>query len=229
VLDIGAGTGRNTLPWRARLSDRRHRARPALAQILREEVEKEKLPSASTRVTRSRRRGPSGTALSARVPCGGDRFAHSQRREVRSCSRAPPTRSRRAGSCSSTHFSRDGYRPDALVREMSQVFWCNVVHARRDRDGDAGAPFEFLSDESTHDYELRASAEGRLASHGLVRGLVPRSRTSSTCVREVPNRASVDWLPADLGSPDTRPRPPNPQARPAELRPAPTSKCPEGG
>jgi hypothetical protein len=48
----------------------------------------------------------------------------------------------------------EGYKPDPLARELSQVFWCNLFTRGDITTAMQGLPFDLVSDESTHDYEL---------------------------------------------------------------------------
>jgi SAM-dependent methyltransferase len=157
VLDIGAGTGRNTMPLaRAGFPTDAIELAPALAQILRDDVEKEKLPV----------RVYEGDALAGAVQLPERHYrlvflaeviaSHIRNAEqVRVLFEGAADALATGGVLLFNAFlAVDGYRPDALVREMSQIFWCNVFTRGEITTAMQGLPFEFLSDESTHDYEL---------------------------------------------------------------------------
>ena len=47
----------------------------------------------------------------------------------------------------------DGYKPDALAREISQVSWCPIFTRHELEKAFEGLPFERVADECVHDYE----------------------------------------------------------------------------
>jgi hypothetical protein len=53
----------------------------------------------------------------------------------------------------SAFLSSDGYKPDDVAREMSQVLWCNLFTRRELQEALAGEPLQLVSDESVHAYE----------------------------------------------------------------------------
>ncbi len=56
-------------------------------------------------------------------------------------------------------LSREGYRPEALERELSHVFFCNLFQRSELESAMAGLPFELVADESAHDFESEHGAE----------------------------------------------------------------------
>lgn len=156
VLDIGAGTGRNTLPLaREGFPADAIELTPALAAILRADAEKEQL---DVRVFE-------GDALAGtldiperhyKVVCLAEVIASHIRtvEEVRALFGAAAKALATGGLFVFNAFlANEGYRPDALARELSQVFWCNVFTRSDIENAMRGLPFELVSDESTHDYE----------------------------------------------------------------------------
>ena len=156
VLDIGAGTGRNTLPLaREGFPTDAVELAPALAAILRGDVEKEKLP---VRVIE-------GDALSGtleiarshyRMICLAEVIASHIRsvEQVRALFEAAAAALTTGGLFVFNAFlANEGYRPDAMARELSQVFWSNVFTRNDIQNAMRGLPFEAVSDESTHDFE----------------------------------------------------------------------------
>lgn len=55
-------------------------------------------------------------------------------------------------------LSRDGYRPEALERELSQVSFCNLFQRSELENAMQGLPFELVADESAHDFEAEHQA-----------------------------------------------------------------------
>jgi SAM-dependent methyltransferase len=156
ILDVGAGTGRNTLPM-ARLgypTDAVEIA-PALAEVLRQEVAKEKL---SVQVFE-------GDALDPTLPVPKNRYklivlaevVASHFREVqevrRLAERACDLLAPGGILLFSVFVAMDGYKPDALARELSQVSWCPIFTRHELETAVAGLPLERVADECVHDYE----------------------------------------------------------------------------
>jgi SAM-dependent methyltransferase len=157
VLDIGAGTGRNTLPLaREGFPTDAIELSPALAKILREEVEKEKLAA----------RVFEGDALSGAVELPERHYrlvflAEVIASHIRTTEQVRVLFQGAADALASNglllfnaFIVADGYKPDSLVKEMSQVFWCNAFTRGEIATAMQGLPFVLDSDESTHDYEL---------------------------------------------------------------------------
>jgi len=156
VLDVGAGTGRNTLPLaREGFPTDAVELTPALAAILRADVEKEQL---TVRIFE-------GDALSGaleiperhyRLLCLAEVIASHIRtvEQVRALFEAAGEALATGGLLVFNAFlANEGYRPDAMARELSQVFWCNVFTRIDLENAMRGLPFELVSDESTHDFE----------------------------------------------------------------------------
>ena len=157
VLDIGAGTGRNTLPLaRAGFPTDAIELAPALAKILREDVEKEKLAA----------RVFEGDALAGAVELPESHYklvflAEVIASHIRTVEQVRVLFQGAADALApgglllfNAFLAADGYKPDALVKELSQVFWCNAFTRGEIAHAMQSLPFELLSDESTHDYEL---------------------------------------------------------------------------
>ena len=156
VLDVGAGTGRNTLPLaREGFPTDAVEPAPALAAILRTEVEKEALP---VRVFEA-------NALASELPVPAGHYRLVCLAEVIASHIRSASEIRRLGEVAArslvsgglfvfnAFLAKDGYRPDALARELAEVFWCNLFTRAELTAAFDGLPFEFVSDESTHDYE----------------------------------------------------------------------------
>jgi SAM-dependent methyltransferase len=156
VLDIGAGTGRNTLPLaREGFPTSAIELAPALAAVLREDAEK-----AGMSVTVYE-----GDATNRELGVPTDHFQMVFLAEVvashfrnvahlRQLFEAIVDMLRPGGLLLFSAFlPLDGYKPDQLARELGEVFWC-VVFTRADFDqAMAGLPLERVDDESTLDYE----------------------------------------------------------------------------
>ncbi len=156
VLDIGAGTGRNTLPLaREGFAADAIELTPSLASILRAEVEKEGL---NVRVFE-------GDALGGGMEIPERHYrlvflaeviaSHIRNNEqVRALFEGAADALATGGILLFNAFLPvDGYRPDATARELSQVFWCNLFSRGDITQAMSGLPFEPIADESTHDYE----------------------------------------------------------------------------
>ncbi len=155
ILDVGAGTGRNTLPLsragfptdavelgaRAGRDLARGSAKEALAvQVFEHSIFDPKLGLAL---------GHYRILLLAevRVPLSQfDRTSH-----VVSAGREALAQRRPARV--SAFLSSDGYKPDDAAREMSQILWCNLFTRRELQDALADEPLQLISDESVQAYE----------------------------------------------------------------------------
>jgi SAM-dependent methyltransferase len=156
MLDIGAGTGRNTLPLaRAGFPAHAVELAPALAKLLREDAEKAEL---SVRVfegdvTDRSLELPQNyyqMVLMAEVVASHFRnVAH-----LRSLFEVIADVVRPGGLVLFSAFlPLDGYKPDQLARELGEVFWCSIF-TRADFDqAMAGLPLERINDESVLEYE----------------------------------------------------------------------------
>lgn len=156
ILDIGAGTGRNTLPLsRAGFPTDAVELTPALAAILREEAEKEGL---SLRVFEQNILDPNldlptghyRILLLAEVVSSHFRTVGELNALFQVASKLLP-----AGGLLvfSAFLSSDGYKPDDVAREMSQVLWSNLFTRREMQQAFEGLPFQPVSDESVQAYE----------------------------------------------------------------------------
>lgn len=161
VLDIGAGTGRNTLPI-ARLGHPTHAVElsPDLANILRNDAEKEQLPIQLFE----------GDVLNAELELPKQHYKLIILCEVVSHFRNVAqvrTMFERAAEllapggllAFSVFLPVSGYQPDQLARELSQVFW-STLYTREDlRECADGLGFSALSEESVCDYEQKRLPE----------------------------------------------------------------------
>ena len=156
VLDVGAGTGRNTLP----LAKEGFKAdavelAPALANILREDVEKQKLPVQVFE----------GNILDPEIPVPHGQYqlvllaevvaSHFRNaKQIRELFEAADRLLTPGGLLLFSAFiALDGYKPDDTVKDMSQVMWCCIFTRREIQEAAAGLPFESASDESALEYE----------------------------------------------------------------------------
>jgi SAM-dependent methyltransferase len=161
VLDIGAGTGRNTLPIaRAGHPTGAVELSPDLARILRSDAEKEGLAVELFE----------GDVLNAPLALPENHY-----RLVILCEVVSHFRSnadlRRLFERTATLLAPGGllafsvflpvagYQPDQLARELSQVFW-STLYTREDlKEASEGLGFSPLSEESVHDYEKKRLPE----------------------------------------------------------------------
>ena len=156
VLDVGAGTGRNTLP----LAEAGYKAAavelaPALAKILREDVAAKQLPVQVFE----------GNILDPELPVPHASYdimllaevvaSHFRdTKQIRQLFEAAERLLKPNGILLFSAFTAlDGYKPDDVVRQMSQVMWCCVFLRREIQDAAAGLPFTLVSDESALEYE----------------------------------------------------------------------------
>jgi SAM-dependent methyltransferase len=157
VLDIGPGTGRNTLPM-ARLGHPTHAVElsPALAAVLRADAEKEKLPIQLFE----------GDALTAELDLPKQHFKLVILCEVvfhfRSVAQVRQLFERTSELLApggllafSVFLPVGGYQPDVQARELSQVFWTTFFTREELRESSEGLGFSLLSEESVCDYEQK--------------------------------------------------------------------------
>lgn len=156
VLDVGAGTGRNTIPLaRSGFATDAVELAPALATVLREELKK---TGVSARVFE-------GDALDAKLELPARHYRLVVLAEVVASHFTSVAQLRalfeRAAEwlapggllLFSAFVAVDGYEPDSLARELSELALC-CMFKRKELDAAAkGLPFTKVSDESTHDYE----------------------------------------------------------------------------
>ncbi|HEY3501044.1 MAG TPA: class I SAM-dependent methyltransferase [Polyangiaceae bacterium] len=156
VLDIGAGTGRNTLPLaREGFPIDAIELTPSLAGLLREEVAKENL---AVRVFE-------GDALAGNTELPEHHYKLVFLSEVIASHirTVDQVRAIFDGAAEAlvaggllvfnAFLAHESYRPDAVARELSQVFWCNLFTRQDLATAMQGLPFELVADESTHDFE----------------------------------------------------------------------------
>ncbi len=156
ILDVGAGTGRNTLALaRAGFPTDAVEMVPSLAAVLREEAEKESLPlrvfegdmfDASLGIPAEHYR----ILLLAEVVASHFRTEAELHALFELSSRLLPPGGLLVFSA---FLASDGYKPDDAAREMSQVQWCNLFTRRQLQDAMGELPFKQLSDESVQAYE----------------------------------------------------------------------------
>jgi len=156
ILDVGAGTGRNTLPLAREgfVTDAVELA-PALAKILRDDVEKEGL---AVRVFEGDMFDPAigvphghyQLVVLAEVVASHFRDAAM----VHALLEAADEMLAPGGLLLFSAFlASDGYKPDAAAWEMSQALWCNLFTRRELEDAALGTVFDRVSDESAYEYE----------------------------------------------------------------------------
>ena len=161
VLDIGAGTGRNTLPIaRAGHPTSAVELSPDLAKILRDDAEKQGL---SVRLFE-------GDVLNAPLELPEAHYklvilcevvSHFRdNADLRRMFERVATLLAPGGLLAfSVFLPVAGYQPDQLARELSQVFW-STLYTREDLKGASdGLGFTLLSEESVHDYEKKRLPE----------------------------------------------------------------------
>ncbi|MBI5536892.1 MAG: class I SAM-dependent methyltransferase [Deltaproteobacteria bacterium] len=163
ILDIGAGTGRNTIPLaRAGHPASAVELSPALVQILKKTAEDEKL---EVKVIE-------GDILDDNLAIPENAYklvilceVVSHFREVSEIRcllrRLAPAIQPGGILLFSCFFSHDSYTPDKLSREASRAFWASLFTRKELAEAIEGFPFERIGDESVHDYEkehLPASA-----------------------------------------------------------------------
>ena len=155
VLDVGAGTGRNTLPLaRAGHPTDAVEFSPDLARILRADVESSGLP---VRVWEGDVVDPALPIPEAHyrliIACEVVYHLRSIERIRRMFQRIETLLTPGGSFAFSMFMPLAGYKPDALSRQLSDIFWCTVFT----RDDMAaitdGLSLQRVSDESVHDYE----------------------------------------------------------------------------
>lgn len=160
VLDVGAGTGRNALPLaRAGFAVDAVEPSAALAEILAGELRREKL---AVRLLRADFLDPALELPLERyrlVVASGVISSH-----IRDASQAREFFDRAAGALVAggllvfdAFLSRDGYAPDALARELSQVFWSRLFTRAELAQAMLGLPFVAVSDEPVAEFERAAA------------------------------------------------------------------------
>jgi len=156
VLDVGAGTGRNTLPLaRAGFNVDAVELAPTLAKLLREEIAQ---AGVHARVFE-------GDALDPALEVPHDHYQLIVLAEVVASHVRDVSQLRRLFEridawlapgglvLFSAFIADDSYEPDALARQASQVFWCCLFTRRELERARRGLTLHRISDESTHDFE----------------------------------------------------------------------------
>lgn len=173
VLDVGAGTGRNTVPLLAEgfVVDAVEPA-SALAAILRQSVEQ---AGATCAVVEGDILDPAlalprseyQLLLLSEVVASHFRSVDQLRSLFEAASRvlAP------GGVLLFNAFVSDGgYKPDDTARQLSQVFWCTLFTRRELELASHGLPLERQSDESAAEYEKEHLPEGQYPPTGWYEG-----------------------------------------------------------
>jgi len=173
ILDVGAGTGRNTLPLAREgfVVDALEPA-PALSKVLQAEATAEQLtvclvegdildpelqlPRASYRML-----------LLSEVVASHFRTVEQLERLFATAARLLEP----GGVLVFNAFlSQGGYKPDPIARQLSQVLWC-VLFTRRDlEEAAAGSRMERQADEAAAEYERAHLPEGHYPSTGWYEG-----------------------------------------------------------
>jgi SAM-dependent methyltransferase len=156
ILDVGAGTGRNTIPLSlAGYPTDAVELAPALAAVLREAVATANAP---IRVFEGDALDPAleipkhhyKLLFLAEVVASHFRSVeHVRRLFERSLELLEPG----GLLCFSVFLAGSGYKPEALSREMGGALWCPVFTRGDMEVASAGLPFTRLTDESVHDFE----------------------------------------------------------------------------
>lgn len=157
VLDIGAGTGRNTLPLaRAGFPTDAVELSPDLADILKNDAANEGLS-----VTLHR-----GDILGDALELPKDRYRLVVLCEVVSHFRVFSELRKLFERTSevltpggllafSVFLPVSGYQPDELARELAQVFWCSLFTRDELKQASAGLGLSLISEESVFEYERK--------------------------------------------------------------------------
>ncbi|MDZ4697907.1 MAG: class I SAM-dependent methyltransferase [Deltaproteobacteria bacterium] len=156
VLDVGAGTGRNTLPLaREGFPTDAVELAPALVEILKTEARKEQLPIKIIL----------GDMVEDRLELAANHYKlvflseviASHIRTVEACRSifedVANTLAPGGLLAFNAFMATPQYGPDALARELSQVFWCIAFTQKDMASAMAGLPFELISDESAFEFE----------------------------------------------------------------------------
>lgn len=173
ILDVGAGTGRNTLPL-AREGFAVDALEPAnaLCTILRETVTTEQLAVGVVE----------GNILNGELSLPRKQYrmillsevVASHFRSVEQLKQLFEVAAQRLAPGGlfvfNAFLSDGGYKPDDLARQLSQVLWC-CLFTRHDLEvASKGLPFERVADESAAEYEKAHLPEGQYPSTGWYEG-----------------------------------------------------------
>lgn len=155
ILDVGAGTGRNTLPL-ARLGHPTDAVEiaPALASILREAVAKENLSVGVYEGDLFDRSmplplGKYKVIVLAEVVSHFRDYAQVRQLTERASELLAPG----GVLLFSSFVATDGYKPDMLAREFSQVMWSTLFTRQEIDRAIEGLPLVRITDESVFDFE----------------------------------------------------------------------------
>jgi SAM-dependent methyltransferase len=173
VLDVGAGTGRNSLPLaREGFQVDAVEPAPALCKLLKADIETEKLGIGVVEgdilddaiVTP---RSQYQMILLSEVVASHFRSIEQVRKLFTVAGRLLTP----GGLLVFNAFLSDGgYKPDDTAKQLSQVLWC-ALFTRRDMElACEGLPFERLADESAADYERAHLPEGAWPPTGWYEG-----------------------------------------------------------
>jgi SAM-dependent methyltransferase len=156
VLDIGAGTGRNTLPV-ARLGHPTSAVElsPDLAKILREDAAKENLPV--TLVEGDVLNAELGLPPHFKLVILCEVVSHFRSVEDlrRLFERTSVLLAPGGLLAFSVFLPVSGYQPDAMARELSQVFWSTLYTRQELADSSEGLGLTLISEESVCEYEKK--------------------------------------------------------------------------
>jgi SAM-dependent methyltransferase len=173
ILDVGAGTGRNSLPLaREGFTIDALEPAPALCKVLRDNAAAEGLQlgiveadifAADLVLPRPAYR----MLLLSEVVASHFRGPEQLRRLFEVAARwLEPN----GVLVFNAFLSLAGYKPDAVARQLSQVLWC-VLFTRRDLElATEGLPFERQADENAAAYEREHLPEGQYPSTGWYEG-----------------------------------------------------------
>ena len=155
VLDVGAGTGRNTIPVaQAGFPTDAVEPAPALAAELHKAVDAARVP---VRIHESDFFDPTLMLPAAHyaVIVLAEVVSHFRSTaELKALFTRASALLRPGGLLLfSTFLPRKGFKPEALVRELAQVFWCSVFTRGELENAAHGCPLERVSDESVYEFE----------------------------------------------------------------------------
>ena len=157
VLDIGAGTGRNTIPLaEAGFPTDAVELAPTLAAILRDDIAKHGLDNVRVFEGDVFDRELGIPAAHYRLLVLAEVVASHFRdvAQLRALFEGAAESLQPGGLLVFSAFvSADGYKPDALARELSQVLWCCLFTRHDLAEAVEGQPFDRISDESVAEFE----------------------------------------------------------------------------
>jgi SAM-dependent methyltransferase len=173
ILDVGAGTGRNTLPLAREgfVVDALEPA-PALSKVLQADAAAEQLTihlleadilDAELKLPRPAYR----MMLLSEVVASHFRTVEQLRGLFATAARVLEP----GGVLVFNAFlSQGGYKPDAVARQLSQVMWCALFTRRDLEEAAAGSGLERQADEAAAEYERAHLPEGQYPSTGWYEG-----------------------------------------------------------